>query len=335
MAKEMQTSSYPDIRKFYAAFRAINQYSWANNYPTNPPAEIVELRHLMIDSFQKILDEKGTPPVEIYDACHEFLVMWEGDNKAYQAYYNCIEPPLFKNWPDAATSWLLKGEGYIQLAWGARGGGYANTVTTEGWTTFSNDLAIAEKSLNHAWELDPKDPRIAVKMIWVELGQGQGRDRMELWFSRAMQLDPNDYDACSAKCLYLEPKWYGSIKEMLSFGRECVTNKEWGGRVPLILIDAHSDIPTYYLDGAEKTNYWKQPEVWQDVKAAYDRFFELNPNATDIYKNYAWHAYHAEQWDAFNELVPKVRPADYNFFGGEDEFDKMVQFAKENAGKPK
>ena len=30
---------------------------------------------------------------------------------------------------------------------------------------------------------------------------------MELWFQRAMELNPNDYDACNYKLLYLEPKW--------------------------------------------------------------------------------------------------------------------------------
>ena len=165
----------------------------------------------------------------------------------YQTYYRAIEPQLFHNWPDAETSWLLKGEGNIDLAWQARGGGYANTVNDEGWKLFKKYLAIADEALGRAWNIDPKDPRIAVKMMWVELGQGTGRDRMELWFRRAMELDPNDYDACSAKCLYLEPKWYGSIDEMLAFGRACVTNKLWGGRVPLMLVDARSNILSIIL----------------------------------------------------------------------------------------
>lgn len=334
-AQEMETSSYPKIRKFYAGFRAIEQYAWANNYPTNSPTEVNELRGKMVNNLQVLLDDTRIPPGEIYDVSHEFLETWKGSKEAYTAYWTCMEPSIFKNWPDEETSWLLKGEAYVEEAWLARGGGYANTVTPTGWMFFSNNLLVAEQALNRAWKLNPNDPRIAVKMMRVELGQGQGRDRMESWFRRAMELNPNEYDACSIKCLYLEPKWYGSIEEMLSFGRECVQNKDWGGKVPLILVDAHSDIPTYYLNGAEKTNYWKQPDVWLDTKAAYDRFFELNPNATDIYKNYAWHAYHAEQWNAFIELAPKVRPQDHNFFGGEDEFNKMLQLAKENTGNPK
>jgi hypothetical protein len=334
MAKEMQNSSYPNIRKFAAAFRTGEQFIRANNYPTNVPPEIKEIGHDMDEDLKASLDDNSIPSEEIYDACDEFLEMWKTSPKKYQMYYHAIEPQLFKNWPDASTSWLLKGEGNIDIAWQGRGGGYADTVTEEGWKQFKDHLAIADEALGHAWQLNPKDPRIAVMMIWVELGQGQGRDRMEMWFQRAMELDPNDYDACSVKCLYLEPKWHGSIEEMLTFGRSCVANKQWGGRVPLVLVDAHWDIPRYYLTGSEKTNYWKQPQVWPDIESAYERFFEANTDVASYYHNYALYAYKCEQWDKLNELISKLGPVNYDFFGGKTEFDKMVRLAKEHAGKP-
>jgi hypothetical protein len=158
---------------------------------------------------------------------------------------------------------------------------------------------------------------------------------MELWFKRVMELDPSDYAACQTMLNYLMTQSQDSRDAILDFGHECVQSTNWSGYVPITLVDAHIAICNKYTDESEQTNYWKQPDVWPDIKTAYDRFFELNPNATDIYKNYAWYAYHAEQWDAFNELVPKVRPLDYNFFGGTDEFNKMVQFAKAHASSPK
>jgi hypothetical protein len=60
----------------------------------------------------------------------------------------------------------------------------------------------------------------------------------------------------------------------------------------------------------------------------------LNPNETSWYYNYAWYAYHAEQWDTLNEIIPKLGPVNYSYFGGKDEFDKMVQLAKEHSSKP-
>ena len=334
VAKDMQKSSYPDVRKFYAAVRAMEQlfYAYGTNDQSMPVAQ--EIAPFSGQDIMSIVQDKTTTPEEAFEVCEAGLSGLGRSSADYSRGYSMIEPPLFANWPNESTSWLLKGEAFIQMAWGARGNGYANKVTPEGWQTFSNDLAVADSALNRAWKLNPNDARIARHMITVELGQGRGRDRMELWFNRAMDLDPNYYDACSQKLYYLEPKWYGSVEDMLDFGRECVQNTNWGGRVPLILVDAHYNICNEFTDESERTNYWKQPDVWADIKSAYERFFQLHPDDTSSIPYYAWYAYHTENWDKLNELIPKLGPANYAFFGGKDEFDKMVQTAKENSSPP-
>jgi hypothetical protein len=125
------------------------------------------------------LIDKSMPAREAFEAAD--LTFSLVNRKAeIEQLYNSIAKPLFENWPNDYTSWLLKGNAYIKLAWAARGGGYINTVTAEGAKEFAEYLAIADQALNRAWELNSKDPLVAVKMISVELGQGQGRDRMEL-----------------------------------------------------------------------------------------------------------------------------------------------------------
>ncbi len=86
-----------------------------------------------------------------------------------------------------------------------------------------------------------------------------------------------------------------------------------------------------YLDESERADYWKRPEVWPDIQAAFENFFQLNPDATSWYHNYAWYAYRCEQWDKLNELLPKLGPVNYAYFGGEAEFNRMVQLAKAHA----
>jgi hypothetical protein len=336
MADAMNRSSYPPIRKFYASLRAEQQYTYAYGYSSNVDFSLP--RQLLMSASENVvnsLGDRSMPPVEVYEACSELLYQWPGDLTSLKNCWEQIEKPLFAGWPDESISWLLKGEAYNILASIARGKGYANTVTEEGWKGFSENVAVAEKSLNHAWELNPKDARIAVTMIWITLSQGKSRDQMELWFNRAMENNTNDYEACQAKLNYIEPKWYGSSEAMLEFGRECATNQAWGGHVPLILLDAHKSIQRQYANDLEKNDYWKQSEVWADIKTAFDRFFELNPDAIGWYHDYAWYAYQAGQWDALNEIIPKLGPINYSYFGGKDEFDKMVQLAKEHAGKPK
>lgn len=336
-ALEMEKSSYPNIRKFYEWQRAGQQVIYTYGYGTNVPPEVVRLGiwNLAATNLVDALSDRTMPPEEAYDACHEILGVWRGGKDQYYSLYHCIEKQLPDNWTNAPIILLLKGEAYIEMAWQARDGGYADKVTPEGWKLFAEHLAEADTALEKAWQLNSKDERIPIQMIRVDEGLQKSREEMELWFTRAMTINPNCYEACEHKLHYLYPQWYGSREAMVAFGRECLTSTNWGGNVPLILADAHREYWLYLNDSEEKSNYWKLPDVWPEIKAAYDRFFELNPDAIGYYHNYAWYAYHAEQWDMLNELIPKLGPVNYAYFGGRDEFDKMVRLAKEHGSKSK
>jgi hypothetical protein len=332
--KDMQNSDYPPVRKFYASLRAFQQFSYTYGYGTNVDYTLgFQMMNDAMSDLVAMLTDKTTPPEEVYEAGNEYLYVLPGNIQQFHNYYDPIEGPLFANWPDESTSWLLKAKAYHLLAQIYRGSGYSDSVTKEGWKGFNDNLALEEKALNRAWELNSTDPRTAVEGIYLELGQGKGRDRMEQWFNRAMENDPEDYDACSAKLTYLEPKWYGSTAEMLEFGRECVQNTNWSGTVPLILVDAHYNICNEYTDASERTNYWKQPDVWADINSSYERYLQDNPDDSSRIAYYARYAYYAEQWDKLNELAPKVSPNFYYLFGGADQFEQIAQLARDHAGQ--
>jgi hypothetical protein len=83
---------------------------------------------------------------------------------------------------------------------------------------------------------------------------------------------------------------------------------------------------------AERREYWKRPGVWADVKASFERFFELNPDAVGWRHDYARCAYWCEQWDDLTKQLALFGPTNYAFFGGKAAFDKMCQEAREHAG---
>jgi hypothetical protein len=324
-ARELNSSSYPSVRKFYAGARGADQlFSLRSKIPDN---RITELLIIVGDNLSDTLSDKTMPAEEAGEIANEALRLSSGDARNEELFYQRVEQQMAKNWPESYTRWYAKGNYYIDAAWSARGNGYADSVTPEAQRIFSSNLVQAREALEHAWKLDPQQTKIALQMLTVVLGQGSGRDQMETWFNRAMELDTNCYDACQRKLNFLAPKWYGSDDDQLAFGRECMHSAKWGGRVPLVLVDAHDSVNSR-IEKARQAEYWKQPEVWADLQAAYDRFFELNPNAIGYYHNYARFAYQAEQWDKLNELIPKLGPINYEFFGGKQQFDKMVQLAK-------
>ncbi len=178
---------------------------------------------------------------------------------------------------------------------------------------------------------------IPVKMIGVELGQGLGRERMELWFNRAMALNTNSYRASGAKLNYLLPQWYGSPKDMIEFGRECATSTKWGNEVAWELIRAHEHLAKYGVRDEElKKKYWQDPLVWADVKLTCERNLLTNPRGSNVARHaYIFQARRCEQWEAVEKQLRLLTSTNYDSFGGRAEFDKMARTAAEKVATSK
>ena len=336
VAEKIQGSTYPAVRKFYAQFRAMQELNESYQYRfTNMPPEaqsFINQNDVMTD-INEMLADSTLPLEEAYAACHELLDKTY-NHDFYQCTFQNFENIFFTRWPDAALSSLFKGEGHYRLAWNARGGGYADKVTEEGWKGFRDNLVVTEEALNRAWKINPHDERTASLMVKVCEGAQKGRAEMELWFGRAMQLAPNNYEACQSKLHFLYPQWYGSREDMIAFGRECVANEKWTGTVPLILSDAHWEFARFLPEASDRTNYWKRPDVWLDVKASFDRFFEINPDAVGWHHNYAWYAFQCGQWKAFySQLRQFGGNTNYAYFGGKIIFDQMLETARAQSGQ--
>ncbi len=324
-AQTLESSGYPPLRKFYANIRAATVV-WQNRDQA-VWQEVTQFRRQSMADLALALQDKSLPIEEAFTACEALLGTIETNPKELPDAWKMLEPPLFKNWPRTATANYIKGRFNYELAWRARGGGYADSIPADAWKTFGEDLKVAEQAYQRAWELDPKDPRIATEMIEMAVSQQKPREEMELWFGRAMQLDTNNYSACLKKLRYLRPEWYGNREEMLKFGRECVASPAWGGRVSLILVDAHLQLADR-VGSAYSAGYWLQPDVWTDVQSAYEKALQVNPNPGDLRYYYAKFAFRCEQWEDFKEQINLIRASEKGFnpafFGGEEQFNKML-----------
>ena len=330
IALAMNESAYPSVRKTYAAMTALEQIFQAYGDNSTNLSVARQVMPLVGGNLIPAMADKTMPATEAYDLTDRALYLVSGDKQAYRQSYHCLEQPMFENWPNHPLTWLFKGRGYYDMAWLARGGDYAEKVRPSAWPTFFAYIAVADEALTNAWNLDQNDERIPTLMIRVAEARQKSRPEMEMWFQRAMAINPACYDACQYKLHYLTPQWYGSRDDMLAFGRECASSTHWRGTVPLILPEAHWQYWTF-LDASEaKTNYWTRPDVWPDIAQAYNRFFELNPKDTSYDYAFASYAYRCQQWEKFIELTAKLKPVDYAYFGGKDAFDRMVQFARDN-----
>jgi hypothetical protein len=148
-----------------------------------------------------------------------------------------------------------------------------------------------------------------------------------------MQLNPGYYDLCIDKIEYLRPRWYGSTKAMIDFGWECTTNVNWTGAVRLMLADAHYEVSREIRDNDERQAFWRQPEVWSDIRFAFEQFFKLYPKEIGYRHNYARYAARCGQGQEFLNQAKQFPSTNHAFFGGEATFNTMLQTAVQQAKK--
>ncbi len=336
VAQELRARQYSAIRCLYGALRAAQALddSHRSGEDTNAWFQANKLLADAANDMQALLGDPTTPAEEIIEAMGELMPPAMRRKNFNEQCLATIYSPVFARWPDDPLVCRQEGWFYLEYAWRARGGGFANTVAPEAWKLFNERLRTADKALRRAWRLNPKDAQTPVLMIRVALGLQEARPEMEKWFERAMAVNTNNYDACFQKLWYLDPRWYGSAEDLVAFGKECVASRQWGGRVPLILADAHAAVVNYECQtDAERKAYWTRPEVWADIQASFARFFALNPNAEGYHQNYALFAYWCQQWDELNRQLDLLGTVNYDYFGGREAYDKMVEEAKAHATK--
>ena len=197
--------------------------------------------------------------------------------------------------------WLaltLDGEREIDEAWAARGGGYANAVTTEGWQGFNSHLASARGDLTAAWNLQPSWPLAPERMIYVSLGDSDIQE-MRLWFNRTTTAQIDYPRAWSDLRWGLRPRWYGNEEAMLALGVAAVNTGRFDTDVPRKFMDCIYDVESE-MDLPAGRHIYGRSDIWPDLKQIYDGYVSAPAQAQDRdgwRTSYAIVAYFAGKYD--------------------------------------
>ncbi len=205
---------------------------------------------------------------------------------------------------------MILGRHEIKLAWAARGEGYADTVTEQGWRGFYSHVAKARNHLLAAHALRPDYPEAATDMITVALAAGErsGDDERE-WFDKAVAAQLDYHPAYSGYLWSLRPRWGGSFEQMYDFGVECLRTERFDTRIPWQLCKVLGDI----TDEAKSPAFHQQPGVYENVKALFDGLVAhaKPPQDVNFYRSYhAALAWRANRYDEacrlFDQLGDKL-----------------------------
>lgn len=293
------SSNYPPELKIKACTRTVYNLIKYRLY-AQPPANAASLQKIpgYIAKWGELYREvlKGKPTHDqAYTIAAKFLELSQDDQNALDLIIAEIDRSFNEIDANNPVRTVLDGQYYVQAAWNARGSGWANAVSDEGWKLFSERLDKAAKILEAAYAQYPDEGGIARLMMTVELGQGQGRDRLELWFQRAIKVNPDDYDAYCAKEWYLQPRWHGSLDDTLSFGDECVNTGNWNAKLPMVLQlgirNAANGDPALY----------KRDDIWVKLEKPYRDFLSHYPTSVFYRTCFARDAFDSGHLDVSRE----------------------------------
>ena len=207
--------------------------------------------------------------------------------------------------PDSITPKLIHANWMAAYAWEARGGGWANSVTDEGWKLFRERLAQARAELMALHPRRNECPLWYVIMQTVALGQAWPREEYEALFEEAIRLEPEYITFYLQKVNYLQPKWHGREGEWVAFvrslperfpggvGEELYARIAWGVR---------TDVDQFLLE--RQLHFFPDLGLeWEPMQAGFERILARWPDANLVRNVYAVFAGKAGDWATTERLL--------------------------------
>lgn len=182
---------------------------------------------------------------------------------------------ILKKWlgvkPNSITAHVALASFNVNYAWKARGTGYANSVTSEGFQSMEIRLQQAEALLNAAQKLPDKCPEWYVTMQSIALGQGWEMNRYNQLFNEATSLEPLYPYFYESKAAFILPRWYGNEGDWQKFADQ--TSQKIGGKEGKALyIRIISAMYPYY----NQEKFFEEANIsWAKVKEGFIAYEEL------------------------------------------------------------
>lgn len=196
----------------------------------------------------------------------------------------------FNKWiqakPNSKTARIAYGQAMTNYAWQARGDGYANEVTRDGWRLFGERLAEARHILEDARSVGGENPHWYYAMQAIALGQSWDRTEYDALFDEATRKEPLYWRYYVAKAQYLLPRWHGEEGEWEAFAEQAA-NKVGGDDGDAL----YYFIAVNQMDAFKRSQFFKESKVsWPRMKkgfAAIEKKYKVTDETRNFYAQIA------------------------------------------------
>ena len=158
-------------------------------------------------------------------------------------------------------------EAYTNYAWEARGRGYANQVTAEGWNQFGHGVQAAREILEQASGLKEKCPQWYRSMQSVALAQGWSLKDETALLQKAVAFEADYYYYYQGHARYLLPKWHGEPGDVERFAEQAA-NRIGGARGDAVYYKIAAEV-TCECEGAPTLSWPRIQKGFAALKGQY------------------------------------------------------------------
>jgi hypothetical protein len=173
--------------------------------------------------------------------------------------------------PESAAARIALAGAYDNFGGKARGDGYADSVSDEGWRLYDERLALAASTLVDAAKLKERDPYWFSLMFDVALAQGWSQSQAKALVDAAISFEPSYYHVYRQYANFLLPKWYGEPGDAQSFANS--VSAQIGGKEGDFV---YFEIATTIACGCNSDDVSQlQPLSWPKIKEGYAAMGQL------------------------------------------------------------
>lgn len=217
--------------------------------------------------------------------------MWELHDRIHQEWIAAK--------PRSITARVAYAEFLIEYAWHARGRGYANTVTQDGWRLFRERMASAHKVTDEARKLQEKDPYWWLVALQVARGEGWPKGKYDALVAEAKAFEPKFWGYDTERAFSLLPRWYGERGEWEAYAENVSLRPDGLGaetyaRIAIRLRGFHSNL-------FRETN-----ASWPRIREGLQQMCQKYPDSIEIVSNAALLASTAEDRAFAKEMFDRL-----------------------------
>jgi hypothetical protein len=294
------------------------------------------LRQERFDELEKVTGDLRSEKLEFYSGRSKIAQFYDlleiSRNLDDDSWSNHIA--RFERWskayPDSPTPLVALGDIYISFAWKARGGGYANSVTEEGWRLFKERLTRAREVLDEAAQKSVQDPEAYRARIVVAMGLDESKPKMNSFFKKGVAAEPNYLPLYEAKAYYLLPRWNGAPGDWEEFAREAADARggEEGDMLYMIIARSQAWSEGDHLFRTTSLSYAR-------MKRGFEACVRRNPDYLWDVNSYCYFACIANDRSQAKELFKKIDGRwEKGVWGTTDQFQRWENWALHNGTAP-